>query len=372
MISTSRVAFWILLGAVFLAAFSAEGVRAEDAPGLDYLPNPFAADRPEWDPFGPGYESTSAAGRAEWDPLSPGRSDVGHLISANPFAPNHNLIYGDEVLSHNQLYLQSGGLLVTSGEVNLATPYSLWLYVANWGPLTLSDRGRRVLSHGFVTPGWYRLDLYAETLEAHSYQFNASGWSNRVDLRVSSGGYPTTYSLVGRVVDPYGNGIPNARVRISGSGGVYSTTTNARGYYGMNLPSGTYAVTAELGGFSFTQATGRVWTGTVSAAGTVVGYPVGQLAPPDIYYGGYGWLEGRVTDRIGAGIPGAKVRIDGIFSIATGDDGDYRVSLSPGWHSVAVDAAGYKFTSASVQIRSGQVAKLDFRGTKVIVLGRHG
>lgn len=366
-----RFSLCILLGLVFVAAFSSNGLEADEEPAVEYLPNPFAADRPEWDPFGPGQESDYLPGRPDWDPYSPSSYDVPQLIFANPFAPDQDLLIGDEVLSPNQLYLQSGGMLVTRGQAELGTPYSIWLYVSEWGPLTLYDSGKRIISQGFVSPGWYRLDRYAETFESHYYQFNVTGWSNRVELAVSSAGYPTSYGLVGKVVDSYGNGVPGARVRISGAGGgVFSTVTNALGYYGMDVPSGTYSVNAELEEFSFTSSTARVWTGTVSAAGILVGYPTrGAVYPTEPYQDEYGWLEGKVTDKIGAGIPGAKVRIDGLFSVSTDEDGNYLVSLSSGWHSIMVDASGYKFSSASAQIRPDQGSKLDFKGTKVVVLG---
>lgn len=364
----------ILFGAVLAAASSATGAEADDdGPRLDFLPNPFAADRPAWDPFGPRDQSFYAAQRPGWDPLSPSGRDMAQLVSANPFGPDQGLLIGDEVRTRNRLYLQSGGLLVTRGEVNLAAPYTLWLYVADPGPFVLYDRGMRIMSPGFVRPGWYRLDLYAETLEAHRYNFDTSTRSNNVTVSVSSAGYPISYGLVGRVVDAWGNGLPGARVRISGpGGGVFSTITDGRGFYGMDLSSGTYSVTADLDGYSFTTTQARIWTGTVSAAPTLVGYPAGTLAyPVGPRQEEYGWLEGRVAERSGAAIPGARVRIDGIFSVTTDADGGYRVALVPGWHSVSVDASGYKFSSTSVIIRPGVGSKLDFQGTKVIALGRY-
>ncbi|KUK96377.1 MAG: Uncharacterized protein XE07_1135 [Methanothrix harundinacea] len=366
-----RVSLCILFGLVYSSAFSSNGLAADDGDEIEYLPNPFAADRPEWDPYGPGQESYYTPGRAAWDPYSPNRYDSPRLLSANPFAPDTALSLGDEVLRPNQLYLQSGGLLVTSGQVSLGAPYTLWLYVSRWGTFDLYDGGRRVISSGFVSPGWYRLDRHAETLEAHYYQFNVSGWSNGVEVAVNPAGYPTTYGLVGRVIDYYGNGISGARARISGTeGGIFTTVTNSLGYYGMDVPSGTYSVTAELEGFSFTTTTARVWTGTVSAAGVVMGSQTGDaFYPAGTYEDEYGWLEGKVTDKTGTGIPAARVRIDGLFSVSADDDGGFWVSLSPGWHSITADASGYKFSSTSVQIRSGQGSKLDLRGTKVIVLG---
>jgi hypothetical protein len=359
-----------LLGFVFAAAYGSNGLESDEAE-LEYLPNPFAADRPEWDPYGPGQESDYLSGRAEWDPYSPGSYDSPQLISADPFVPNLGLSLGDEVLSPNQLYLQSGGLLVTRGQIGLGTPYTLWLYVANWGIFNLYDRGSRVLSSGFVSPGWYRVDRYAETMESHRYQFNASGWSNSIEVAVNPGGYPINYGLVGRVIDDYGNGISGARVRISGAeGGVFTTVTNALGYYGMDVPTGTYSVTAKLEGFSFTRSAARVWTGTVSVARILVGYPLeGAVYPAEPFQDEYGWLEGKVIDKVSTGIPGAKVRIDGLFSVSTDADGGFWVSLSPGWHSITAYASGYKFSSTSVQIRPGQGSTLDLRGTKVVVLG---
>lgn len=358
-----------LLVFVFAMAYGSSGLDSEESE-LEYLQNPFAADRPEWDPYGPGHDS-GYAGRAEWDPYSPQSRDSPQLISADPFAPDLGLSLGDEVLSPNQLYLQSGGLLVTSGQVSLGAPYTLWLYVANWGIFNLYDRGSRVLSSGFISPGWYRLDRYAETLESHLYQFNASGWSNGVEVAVNPAGYPTSYGLVGRVIDDYGNGISGARVRISGTeGGVFTTVTNALGYYGMDVPSGIYSVTAEAEGFSITTSTARVWTGTVSVAGVLVGYSSGgAFYPAGSDQNEYGWLEGKAVDKVGSGIPGAKVRIDGLFSASTDADGGYWISLSPGWHSITADASGYKFSPTSVSIRPGQGSKLDLRGTKVAVLG---
>ena len=364
-------AFWMLV-LVYAAAFIAGGTAADEMTMLDFLPNPFAADRPEWDPFGPGYESTYYPGRPPWDPFSPESRDLPRIVSADPFAPEYNLSIGADVSSRNQLYLQAGRLLVTEGVVGLGSPYTLWLYVGEWGPLSVYDGGRRILYQGLVTRGWYRIDQYAETLEEHRYQFNTSRWSNPVPLAVSSAGYPTGYGLVGRVVDTRGNGIPGALVRMTGSaGGIFTTATDPQGYYGMDVPSGSYTVTAEKEGFTFSPSTARVWTGAVSAAGTVVGYQTGWS--PEAEPGAYeaGWVEGVVTDRSGAPVPGATVRIDGIFTVTTDRDGGYGASLAPGWHSISVYAAGYKFSSASVQIRPGQGSRLDLQGTKVVVLGSY-
>lgn len=365
---------FILWGLSLAAAFSASGFHPYDGIMVDYLPNPFAADRPAWDPFGPDQDSGYTPGRPEWDPYSPASYDVPQMVSADPFGPEQNLSIGDEVASPNKLYLQSGSLLVTEGTVGLGTPYTLWLYVGDLGLFSLYDGGSRILSQGFVSRGWYRVDRYAETVETHLYRFNTSTLSNPVTLSVSSAGYPSGYGLVGRVVDPYGSGIANAGVRISGSdGGIFSIVSGSLGYYGMDVPSGTYSVTAELEGFTFSTSTARVWTGTVSAAGTIVGYPAGgSVLPNESRAAEAGWLEGVITDGSGAPVPGATVRIDGVFSVTTDDDGGYWTSLVPGWHSITVSANGYTFRSASVHILAGQGSKLDIQGTRIIALGMYG
>lgn len=334
----------------------------------DWL-NPFYADRPDWDPYAPDQESDYIPDRPSWDPYAPGYAEP-QLTSLNPLLLD--LTIGDDVLNPNQLYFQSGGLLATMGSVNLGEPYTLWLYVANWGPFALYDKGRLIISQDFLSPGWYKVDRYAEILQTHLYQFNSKWWSNNVTVMVRSAGYPTTYSLVGRVVDQYGNGIPGTRVKISGSGGgSFSTNADSRGYYGLNVPSGEYTVTAELTGYRFNQASARVWVGTVSVAGKVVGYPIGWsgLGPQTSYQGNLGLLEGTVTDRSGKTIPGAVVSIDGLGTVPTDYQGNYRTGLIPGWYTVDAKAPGYTFQPATVQVRANQATRLDFRGRTMLVLG---
>ncbi|MHC1631297.1 MAG: carboxypeptidase-like regulatory domain-containing protein [Methanotrichaceae archaeon] len=313
--------------------------------------------------------------RPDWDPYAPHEyNNMLHLVSSDPSA--QGLVVHDDVLNPNQLYFQSNGLLITRGTVNLGEAYTLWIHVDNWGPFGLYDNGKAIISQRFLTPGWYKMDCYAEILKAHTYYFNATGWSNNVIVIVNSGSYSTTYSLVGKVVDQYGYGIPRANVKISGSnGGRFSTSTNTQGYYGMDVPSGVYTVIAELEGYRFTQATARVWMGTVSVAGNIIGYP---------HYWGYkssdfyqetqqnvGQLEGKVTDRNNIGISGVLVNVDGLFVVSTDNQGNYLVNLSSGWHTISIGNSDYIFQPASVdvQIRSDQVTRLDFKGRKMLVLG---
>ncbi len=336
--------------------------QTQTAPKPDWL-NPYYADRPEWDPFGPGQEATYAPDRPSWDPYAPHGGGAPGLVSASP----SYLIIQDDVLRPNKLYLQSGTSLTTSGVVNLGEPYTLWLYVGNWGSFVFYDRGGEILSQDFIYPGWYRVDRYAEILVSHLYVFNVTGLSNEVSVSINPAGYPTTSSLVGRVVDQYGNGMPKATVQISGNeGGSFGTNANNLGYYGMDLPSGVYSMTAELSGYRFDMATARVWGGTVSVAGKIVGYP---LYGTDTFASQTGWLEGTVVDKSGTGIPGARVRSDAGSSVVTDASGGYMMTLNPGWHTINAEAEGLLFRSANVHIVSSRVTQQDLTGREILVLG---
>lgn len=52
-----------------------------------------------------------------------------------------------------------------------------------------------------------------------------------------------------------------------------NSTTEASGYYAIDVATGTYLVNAELAGYVFTPTTIQVWSGMVSPARPVVGRP---------------------------------------------------------------------------------------------------
>jgi len=239
----------------------------------DYL-NPFAAGRPEWDPFGPGGEGVSAD-IPSWDPYGPSSASGMIVEKADPI--EEGLTIEGAQRQPNQLYLQMGSSLVTSGSVNLGEGYTLWARIGRYGSFNLYDTGTNVLFQGYLAPRWYRIKGgYAEIMTSHLYTFVCGALaSNNLSISVNPGSYPLIYGLTGRVVDPNGAGIPDVTVRMSGSeGGRFTQTTNAFGYYGMDLPSGTYAITASRPGYQFTTSAARVWTGTISAARLIIGYPL--------------------------------------------------------------------------------------------------
>jgi hypothetical protein len=242
----------------------------------DYL-NPYSAGRPEWDPYGPGSYPQQLA-RPEWDPFGPSEQGYGAFgLQLEPADPvRDGLAVKGGVSLSNQLYLQKGPELLAQGTALLGEPYVLWARVAGKGNLLLYDYNHVILDQGYVNPGWYRITgAYADFLGQHLYRFVSAGFpSNNLTILVDSGSYPTSLSLTGRVVDQNGLGMPGVRVILSNNeGGKFSTMTGRSGYYALDVATGVYLVNAEFTNYVFAPTTVQVWTGAVSAARPVVGYP---------------------------------------------------------------------------------------------------
>ena len=160
--------------------------------------------------------------------------------------------------------------------MGLGEEYTLWARVAGRGGFSLYDYNNPLFRQENLATGWYRISgAYADFLGPHIYRFtSASTPSNNLTLQVESGGYPTSFSLTGKVMDDNGLGLPGVRVVLSNSeGGTFSTVTDASGTYAIDVATGVYLINAELSGYKFTPATAHVWTGAVSAARPIVGYP---------------------------------------------------------------------------------------------------
>ncbi len=111
----------------------------------------------------------------------------------------------------------------------------------------------------------------------------------------------------------------------------------------MILAPGSYTITAELSGYSFTSATVQVQTNAVSTAPRIVGYwagaapqatvspAIGQYDGPQYYRGATGWVQGRVADQTGSGVPFASLNVDGWRrAYATDQQGNYRLRALSG------------------------------------------
>ena len=192
--------------------------------------------------------------------------------------------------------------------------------------------------------------------------------------------------LSGQVIDSYGQGISGARIWIiDGNGQAIETASNATGGYSMILAPGSYTITAELSGYSFTSANVQVQTNAIFTAPRIVGYWAGAApqatASPAIGFGQYygqqyygeatGWVQGRVADQTGAGVPFAALNVDGWRTAYTTDEqGNYRLELSPGMHIIDPFKPGYGIPPRAAFVASGQTTSLDFIAKGVVALGR--
>ena len=176
----------------------------------------------------------------------------------------------------NQLYIQMDNRILTEGTAMLGEDYVLWARVSGRGSMQLFDYDRLVFSQLSIAPGWYRISgAYGDSLGVHLYRFQFAGLSsNDLTVLVSPGGYPTAFSLTGRVADGSGQGLSGARVTLTNSdGGRFSTITNEGGYYGLDVAAGLYAVNAQHPGYAFAPGQVQVMGGVVSAARPLIGTP---------------------------------------------------------------------------------------------------
>lgn len=418
----------VLLGMAFISFATAQNISGNyDWLGTAIPRGPYVGSLPQPDWLSPSdglITYRSGAGTAFT--YSPYGYDFMQIGTSDPFLAGLTIDESPSV--PNQLYIQSGSALTAGGRVTLGQPYVLWAKVANWGAFSLYDYNNLVLSQNYIAPGWYRISGgYSDVMGTHVFRFVSAGQtSNSLSLVVDSGGYLTSYSLTGRVVDQSGNGIAGARVLVTSSdGGRFTSTTNALGYYGINLPSGVYLVTAEIAGYSFTQSVARVVSGIASAAPDVVGYPLqavgvtgtagangtagtigttgtsvtsgaattgttmamgtavtagtsanqtytapGPQASGLQSYSSTGTLQGRVTDQSGVGIAGAAIFVDGLpAGVVTDASGSYSLVLPPGMHRVEVSKAGWGIPPRVAFVFPGVTTNLVLIAKGTVVLG---
>ena len=163
MSTKSLIGIWLTLMLFLAGTASAQGMG--DRKGYDYMGtpdmgtpvvsgdtqmgeyvNPYAAGRPEWDPYGQG---TSASGSG-LDPFAASGTAYGaYSLQLEPVDPaSMGLTIRDTASLSNQLYLQRGLLLVTEGSVALGEPYTLWARVAGRGGFSLYDYNNPLFQAG--------------------------------------------------------------------------------------------------------------------------------------------------------------------------------------------------------------------------------
>ena len=206
-----------------------------------------------------------------------GSANTARLMMTPADPAGEGLLFEENKSQANQLYIQMGNRILTEGTVVLGEEYVLWARISARGSFQLFDYNGIIFSQPSLLPGWYRISgAYGNNLGGHLYRFQAGGLSsNDLAVTISSGSYPTAYSLTGKVVDESGNGLSGAGVTLTNNeGGRFSTSTDERGYYALDVAAGLYAVNAQLPGYAFVPGQVQVVGGAVSAARPLVGSPL--------------------------------------------------------------------------------------------------
>lgn len=172
-----------------------------------------------------------------------------------------------------------------------------------------------------------------------------------------------SHSLIGRVVDQEGDGLPGIHLSVSSyEGGNFGAVTDAFGYYRMNLPSGYYTLTAVSPGYTFTTVSIRIIADIPTVAPLIRGCSSYQ---PTLMSTGY--VQGMVEDGRGAGVEGASIYVDSLQTdVYTDAQGNFRLILQPGTHKVEAHAQGYGISSTLITITQGQIARLEMVAPAIV------
>ncbi|XXF77422.1 carboxypeptidase regulatory-like domain-containing protein [Myxococcaceae bacterium GXIMD 01537] len=162
--------------------------------------------------------------------------------------------------------------------------------------------------------------------------------------------------LEGFVVDARGQPAPGAEVVALGGSEPLRTSTGEGGGFSLEVPGGTYALTAHHAG-----ARGRV-------PGLLVAAPGETLRGLKVRLGPAGGFEGTVLAADGRPVRGAQLVASpaGAAGVAgearTAEDGRYTLDLPPGEYDVVALAEGHTATGRrGLAVNAGARAPLDFR-----------
>ena len=183
-----------------------------------------------------------------------------------------------------------------------------------------------------VPPGTYAVEVraFGYVTEVIPDVVVDPGETVTVDVALTS----TLGTVAGTVTDPAGAPVVDATVdAASGLTPVGATTTDADGAYELELPAGTYDLTAAHPDWRTAVHDGvEVTTGQTSIVDVTLEPRTGTLA-------------GTVVDDTGAVVPGAEVAAtdaDGETRVATtAADGTYTLELPVGDHDLEVGADGF-------------------------------
>ncbi len=239
-------------------------------------------------------------------------------------------------------------------------------------------------SHAVVVDGY---GVHAGAVMHHlnlGWGENLDAWYQLPEVGVGGSAYTVVAGVVyniytngsgeiisGRTIDPEGNPITGAVVRISGGSIEKETISNAHGVFAFTqLPSHSeYLLTATNGTHWFpgvTQATG--YSATYGASGNRGGMDLVGLTP---------WhtsVLGVVTNRRGEGLAGITIWIEATERAITDERGAYLVwGLWTNSVEVSVHQEGVVFEEARrvVDLEPGSAAQVNFCGAALYFVDEH-
>ena len=215
----------------------------------------------------------------------------------------------------------------------------------SWATVTVLETNQTV---SVSSDGYFRIPLdpgnYTLLIQAWGYQ------DQTVSVEVVSGN-----GTIAGVVTDYVSGDPIAGAVINVSNGTHSwvTYTNSTGGYSVEVPPGTYDISASAPGYVNESVTGvNVGEGEV----VLVNFALVKTSDLATIYG---WVTDAST---GDPIANANITVvEAGVSTTTNASGYYEISsLVPGNYTVTASATGYAESSQSVSLSPGEVKELNF------------
>lgn len=142
------------------------------------------------------------------------------------------------------------------------------------------------------------------------------------------------YQVSGQTQFPSGNIVPNADIIFTGFFNTYKTASNSSGAYSLELPNGTFQISASKPGFSKT-----VTPSTINVAGNSIR---NQTLTLDPYGNAIFNVSGYVFNELHQPIKGAMVSSNSSPNqCVTNSLGFYKIGVAYGYNSILAIAAGY-------------------------------